>query len=139
VIREVVVPGEPVPQPRHRVAVRGRFAQAYIPSEHGIHAFKASIIAAVQAAGWQPVSGPVEVEIECVFSRPKSHKRRRGGVVRSAPKIPLPDWDNLGKGVCDALNGIAYEDDKQIACGSTRKRYAEEGEPAGTRIVVRSR
>ncbi len=24
------------------------------------------------------------------------------------------DWDNLAKSVCDALNGIAYEDDAQI-------------------------
>jgi len=24
------------------------------------------------------------------------------------------DWDNLAKSVCDALNGIAYEDDSQI-------------------------
>ena len=37
-----------------------------------------------------------------------------------------PDWDNLGKLVSDALNGIAYDDDKCIVDGCVRKYYSED-------------
>lgn len=29
-----------------------------------------------------------------------------------------PDWDNLGKLACDALNGIAFKDDSQVDMGA---------------------
>lgn len=31
------------------------------------------------------------------------------------------DWDNYSKSICDALNGIAYIDDRQIMEGHCRK------------------
>lgn len=40
-----------------------------------------------------------------------------------------PDWDNIGKLACDALNGIAYVDDSQIEKGITEK---ERRTPFGT-------
>lgn len=33
-----------------------------------------------------------------------------------------PDWDNLGKLACDALNGIAFKDDSQVDMGAVTKR-----------------
>jgi len=36
------------------------------------------------------------------------------------------DWDNLGKTVCDALNGIAYADDSQIKDARVRLRVDKE-------------
>nr|DAG40359.1 MAG TPA: Endodeoxyribonuclease RusA [Caudoviricetes sp.] len=36
-----------------------------------------------------------------------------------------PDWDNLGKLVSDALNGIAYDDDKSVVDASVRKYYSD--------------
>ncbi len=36
-----------------------------------------------------------------------------------------PDWDNLGK-VTDALNGIVWEDDKQVVDGQVIKYYDRE-------------
>lgn len=40
-----------------------------------------------------------------------------------------PDWDNEGKLVCDALNGIVWRDDAQIADGRVRKRYCTAKHP----------
>lgn len=34
-----------------------------------------------------------------------------------------PDWDNVGKIVCDALNGIAWHDDAQVTQATVRKLY----------------
>lgn len=36
-----------------------------------------------------------------------------------------PDWDNIGKLVADALNKIAYSDDRYIVDASVRKFWAE--------------
>ena len=37
-----------------------------------------------------------------------------------------PDWDNIGKIVTDALNGLAYEDDKQIVDAHVIKLYSDQ-------------
>ncbi len=37
-----------------------------------------------------------------------------------------PDWDNIGKIICDALNGIAYRDDSHIVDGRTIKKYSDQ-------------
>ena len=37
-----------------------------------------------------------------------------------------PDWDNIGKIISDALNKIAYDDDKCIVDGYVRKFYSED-------------
>ena len=35
-----------------------------------------------------------------------------------------PDWDNIGKIISDALNGIAYKDDAQVVSCTVEKRYS---------------
>jgi Holliday junction resolvase RusA-like endonuclease len=48
-----------------------------------------------------------------------------------------PDWDNIGKLVCDSLNGILWRDDAVIVDGSTSKRYCDQDHPQpGYRITV---
>lgn len=32
-----------------------------------------------------------------------------------------PDWDNIGKLICDALNGVAYTDDAHVVMGGVQK------------------
>lgn len=132
------VPGQPVPQPRHKVAARGRFAHAYIAAHHPIHAYRQAVQLVATASGLKPHGDPVEVVIECIFERPPSHKTKRGGLSSAArPFPPRCDWDNLGKGVSDALTGIAWDDDDQVVDGRVRKRYAEPGEAARTVVTIR--
>ena len=53
-----------------------------------------------------------------------SQKKRQAaldGLIRPTTK---PDLDNILKGVCDALNGIIFTDDKQVAHVSAAKWYA---------------
>lgn len=45
------------------------------------------------------------------------------------------DWDNLSKSVCDALNGIAYRDDRQII--EAHVFVDRHGTPARTEIEIR--
>lgn len=60
-----------------------------------------------------------------VFPRPKSHRTRKGGPKRTAPRTHYskPDVDNLIKLVKDALTGIAYHDDAQVCEAHVRKSW----------------
>jgi Holliday junction resolvase RusA-like endonuclease len=119
------VPGDPVPQPRPRITVRGKRGHAYTPADHPIHAYRAAIAAAALAAGAGVHAEPVEVVIDFVFARPKSHMRK-SGLKPKAPRLPLPDIDNLEKAVLDSLNGVAWHDDRQVARVVKEKSYGTE-------------
>ena len=59
----------------------------------------------------------IPIRLEAIFfrSRPKARKE----------DLPTqkPDWDNFGKLLTDALEGMLYENDSQITTAVIRKRY----------------
>lgn len=69
----------------------------------------------------------LEISIYAFYTIPKSASKKKqaemlAGRIRPTKK---PDWDNVGKVVCDALNGVAYHDDTQIVSARVIKKYAE--------------
>ena len=69
----------------------------------------------------------IDLQITAFMKIPKSVSKKNrqlmiDGVIRPTVK---PDWDNIGKLVADALNGIAYDDDKCIVDAQVRKFYSE--------------
>ena len=131
------VDGEPVPQPRPRVTTRNGMARAYVPASHPIHVYRQAVALCAKATGVPCSKGDVHVELECVFTRPPSHLRKRGGLTSVALPRPSPDTDNLYKGVADALQGIAYENDSQVVTHVVSKRYAVGPLPGHTFITLR--
>lgn len=119
------IPGDPVPQPRPRVSTAGGFARAYVPKSHPIHAYRQAIALAASVAGLREQSRPVSVIIDAVFARPKSHLTK-SGVKPSAPALPRPDVDNLGKAVLDALQEV-MGDDTHVARLVVEKSWGTEG------------
>lgn len=71
--------------------------------------------------------GPVMVYISFSFKRAKSHYNSKGQLKADAPThyVSTPDLDNIEKAVLDALNGVAYKDDKQIIIKASSKHYGE--------------
>ena len=118
------VPGEPVPQPRPRVSTRGGFARAYVPKTHAVHSYRAAVAAAARAAGVTDTRKPLNVVIDAVFSRPKSHLNK-SGVKLTAPRLPRPDVDNLAKAVLDALQDV-IGDDTSVSRLVVEKSYGRE-------------
>lgn len=126
----LIVYGDPVPQPRARITTRGKFAHAYTPKKHPIHAYR-ELVAKEWKALWvavpyDPFSGPVTVEIVCHFARPISHLLKDGSTKASAPLYPRPDVDNLAKAVLDALTDAgAWGDDSQVVLLTVRKKWSQ--------------
>ena len=141
VVLDIVIPGQPVPQPRPRLSTWGGRARAYTPSGHPIHAYRQAVELLAKASGTGATDGAVSVEIEAVYARPPSHWTKTG-LASSAPDYPgrnLGDWDNVAKGVLDAITdaGTVWHDDAQAVEASVRKRFAARTEEARTRVIVR--
>lgn len=75
--------------------------------------------------GAAPLVGGVRVEILAFYAIPKSASRKERERMESNQLAPVikPDWDNVGKIVCDALNGLAWHDDAQVVEAMVQKRY----------------
>ena len=119
------VPGDPVPQPRPRVSTAGGFARAYVPQQHPVHAYRQALAFEAVQAGATPTGEPVSVVIDAVWERPKSHLRK-SGLRPGAPALPRQDVDNVAKAVLDALTGVAWQDDAQVARLVVEKSYGTE-------------
>ena len=135
-------PGIPKGQPRVRAFVRGRHAGVYDPGT--ADDFKAAIhIAAKRAFAVtyaRPVfTGPVRVDCEFIFPRPKSHFNSKGQIKANAPvwHTQKPDRDNLDKAVLDTLTKVqAWTDDSQVCTGMLLKRWTALGEASGVQITI---
>lgn len=144
----IVVPGQPVSQPRPRFSSAGGFGRAYVPARHPIHGYREQVASAVsraaRARGHRRHDGyrPVSVSLEFVIARPRSHLLKSGGLSSGAPAgawTPATgDLDNYAKGVCDAITDSVslWLDDCQVVRTSSSKRYARSGETPVTVIVI---
>jgi Holliday junction resolvase RusA-like endonuclease len=89
-----------------------------------VHAYRQSLAAAARDAGLSETGGPLNVVIDAVFGRPKSHMRK-SGVRADAPRLPRPDVDNIAKAVLDALQDV-MGDDTLVARLVVEKSYGQE-------------
>lgn len=73
---------------------------------------------------------PLEVDITAFFAIPKSASKKKAADMSAGRILPTkkPDADNIAKVVCDALNGVAYHDDSQIARLTVKKVYTKNEE-----------
>jgi Holliday junction resolvase RusA-like endonuclease len=75
---------------------------------------------------------PVHITIRTARPLPKSRPKS----VESEPDTYKPDWDNLGKLVCDALNGVAWHDDAQVTELHAVKHRRRRGIARMTKVTV---
>jgi Holliday junction resolvase RusA-like endonuclease len=95
-----------------------------VPKEHPVHAYRKAIAEAADEAGLVAQDEPLNVVIDAVFERPKSHLNK-AGVKPTAPRLPRPDVDNLAKAVLDALQDV-MGDDTNVARLVVEKSYGQE-------------
>ncbi len=75
-----------------------------------------------------PDDAMLDVRIFAYYPIPKSASKRKRQAMLEKKIRPTkkPDWDNVGKVICDSLNGIAYRDDAQVVDSMVRKFYGED-------------
>lgn len=74
-----------------------------------------------------PADAMLDVRIIAYYGIPKSasKKKRHAMLDKQIRPTKKPDFDNIGKVICDSLNGIAYHDDAQIVDSQVRKFYSD--------------
>lgn len=100
-----IVPGEILGKPRPRVNKNGR---VWTPAR--FKNYEKAIARAYLEAGGKKLEGCVAVKVRTFRAMPKSRPKR----LQSEEDVYKPDVDNILKIVLDALNGVAFEDDKQV-------------------------
>lgn len=123
----IKVPGQPAGKGRPRFSSRGGSVRAFTPAK--TVSYENLIALAGQSAmdGQSLIEGPVQITVHANFQIPKSWSQKKRTAAGSSfiYHTGKPDADNIVKAVGDALNGIVWKDDSQIAWLGVSKVYAE--------------
>ena len=122
-----IVHGKPLGKGRPRFTKVGNFIKAYTPRQTRDYESLIRYEYLFQV-GSKKLNGEIEADIVGIFPVGKSETKKRkqamlDGKIRHTKKI---DCDNLAKTILDALNDVAYDDDRQVCKLSVEKIYGEE-------------
>ena len=101
------VPGKPTAWKRVKV---GRYGQTYNPSQKDEETIGFYALAGRRNAKLSILGGSIRLQVICYGADPAS------------------DWDNLGKCVSDALNGVVWQDDRQVVDARVMKLPCAKGQ-----------
>src|SRR5215470_1118675 len=110
--------GEPVAWAR----TRGRFR--FMPAHQRNVTAALRLKAEEVMDGRTMLEGPLRVDFVAEFGVPASWSKKKRAAAPGQPVTKRPDADNLAKLAADALNGVVYKDDAQIAEARICKVYS---------------
>lgn len=126
------VPGEPCGKGRPIFSRHGNSVVTRTPNKTAEYEklVKLSYISSTKRYCF-PKGVPLSIKITAHYLIPQSATKANKTLMEGNKLKPVkvPDWDNIGKIICDSLNGLAYHDDAQIVEGTVIKRYASGTEP----------
>lgn len=122
---KITIPGEPKGKARPRMSTKT--GRAYTPKKTVLYENWVKECYCI-SKDKKHLTGAIKAHIKVYMSIPKSTSKKKRqqmleGQIRPTKK---PDVDNICKIILDSLNGLAYEDDKQIVSCIVEKWYAEE-------------
>lgn len=129
-----VVVGKPQGKARARTFYNKRMGRMQSITPEQTKSYEELIRWSYKMAGGQYLGEKIlEVHINAYYPIPKafSKAKQASALIGALRPTTKPDCDNIIKVVLDALNGVAYYDDKQVVCVSCNKYYGETG-----RLVV---
>ena len=131
---EFVLWGEPKAQQRPRTFYKrgAKYPTTWSPKEN-LAAYLIQIqeqLLNAQNRGIK-LNGPIELNATFFMKRPKGHLTKTGKRSKQWKTYPTtkPDYDNLIKGIQDALNTHVIGDDGAIVNAFIFKRYADKSDP----------
>lgn len=123
------VDGVPVGKGRPKFARRGNFVTAYTPAKTKTYEEQVALVSrnAMKTENKVICPSPVQLNMDIFVPIPKSWSKIKRARALSGEEYPTtkPDADNVAKGVLDALNGVVFDDDKQVVGLSISKRYSD--------------
>lgn len=131
----VWVPGVPAAQGSKRHVGGGRM----IESSKAVGPWRERVgseLFRVLGEDHEPTRAAVAVHLRFVTLRPKGHYgtgKNAETIKPSAPRLPIgrPDLDKLTRAILDAMTGVAFADDAQVAALNCGKEY---GNTSGVEI-----
>jgi crossover junction endodeoxyribonuclease RusA len=144
---EFTVAGQPVPQGSSRAFRAGDHARL-VSTTPRLSAWRADIAAEARAAMARRqviAQGPIAIRLEFrPRPRPESHflpanSRRPVRILR--PDAPVwndgtPDADKLARAALDALSGVVWRDDRQVASLTALTLWPDDGETTGVDVRI---
>lgn len=80
---------------------------------------------------------PTTIIINAFFRVPVSLPKKKRASLFGTAYMHKPDCDNIAKIILDALNGIAYQDDRQINCLLIHKKYVDsDDDPSRVEVTI---
>lgn len=124
---QFVIPGEVKGKGRPRATIKGGYAMLYTPKDTVNYENLVKFIYTQKYDHKFYQSKPLYANIYAYFNIPKSTSKKNLIDMQNKVLRPLkaPDTDNIAKIILDALNKIAYDDDKQIVRLCVGKYYSE--------------
>ena len=121
---KIIVPGKPQGKARARTVTRANRTHSYTPQKSIDYERLIAVSYKSQRGGYF-AREPVNLIVAAFYPIPKSWTRLQIESALNGDTVPTtkPDCDNCLKIVADALNGVAYEDDKQIVSATITKHY----------------
>ena len=127
----LTIPGEPQGKGRHRAVRRGDQIATSTPRKTKDYEDEVRFCCRQEYGDLMvfAVDEPVSATIIAAFGIPKSASKKRKVEMMAGSVLPTkkPDTDNIAKIVLDALNGLAYPDDKQVVELQVLKTYDLDG------------
>ena len=114
------IKGEAIPKGRPRVSVKG-----YLYTPERTRTYEKRVANSYYD---DMLTGALKVHIEVYMAIPKSETKSKKLKMASGEIQPTKangDLDNIVKAILDGLNGIAYEDDRQVVEIEAVKRYTD--------------
>ena len=122
-IRNLLIPGRPVPKGSKRALGRGVMIES---SAKGLNVWMKALRAELHTAmrGEKIAAKPFPVAVDLRF-----YIRPPIRTVRRRPTVP-PDLDKLVRAVLDSMQGVVFEDDAQVTSIYARKVYITAATPS---------
>lgn len=122
-----IIPGQPVGKSPPKFARRGALVQVYMPEKTASYLNLVKVKAHEAMRDTALIQGGVSVEIDLFILAPESWSRKKRASALQGLILPTskPDVDNVIKGIFDAINGVVWNDDKQVVDLVVKKRYSE--------------
>lgn len=121
------VPGDPEGKGRPRFARVGNTVRTFTPEKTRAYEDRVRFAYRSAAFGLTFKACPVMLTVSAFYAAPASASRKRQDALIGEPCAKKPDADNVLKAIADALNGVAYDDDKQVVVAAIEKRWDRYG------------